>query len=392
MNNLKNLVLIYAALFINCAAPKNNPLTIHDVSNVQIGTIDALMAPSNYEELRTCIGTSKGPLSIAGGRFSQGGHIWYTNGTVIDMRNFNRVKELDVVNKTITVEAGMTWRQLQQFIQQCGLSIKVMQSYNDFSIGGSVAVNVHGRDIAYGPLIETILSVNVMLADGSIITTSRQEQSDLFALVCGGYGAGGVITEVTLSLTDNVNIECVTTQMNIANYKKFFFAEIYKNPDVVLHNANLYPNEYQDVVAVTWKKTSQPLTIQEPLQKPKKIYIKEGIASTLLRYIPWLKQWRLPVEQKSGMISPEKHVVVGRNYEMSSTVLSLEPLNRSITTPILQEYFIPFEGLEAFVNRCAQQRNNTPLMCSTFLFVMSLKIMIPCFRMQKRMLCTRCIP
>ena len=93
----------------------------------------------------------------------------------------------------------------------------------------------------------------------------------------------------------------------------------------------------------------QALTEQQTLQRFKKLHVKESIAGILLRYIPWLKQFRFPLETKTNIVSPTNNPVVWRNYEMSSTVASLEPLSRSITTPVLQEYFIPFDALEEFI-------------------------------------------
>lgn len=338
------------ALFTHNISSKITPeLTIQDVSQVTKGTVKAIITPKTIDELRTTILTTQGPFAIKGGGFSQGGHIWYNHGTVIDMTRLTKVTAFDISNKTITVEAGITWRQLQQFIQQSGLSVTVMQSYNDFSVGGSVAVNVHGRDIAYGPLVDSIIALKLLLADGSLVTASRNQNYDLFKMACGGYGAGAIITEVTLKLTDNIPLECSMQPMSFAHYKEFFFSEIYKKPNVALHNANLYPNEYDQVVAVTWKPTTKPLTEQQPLQKFKKIHAKEGIAGILLRYIPWLKRFRLPLETKTALVSPANDPVVWRNYEMSSTVASLEPISRSITTPVLQEYFVPFDALEDFV-------------------------------------------
>ena len=204
-------------LLAQLITPKATPeLIIQDVSKATTGTIEALVTPTNMVELRHAVLATKGHCSIRGGGFSQGGHIWHNQGTVIDMQHLNKVKFFDIRNKIITVEAGATWRQLQQFIQQSGLSVKVMQSYNDFSIGGSVAVNVHGRDIAYGPLVDTIISLTVMLPDGTLVTASRDEHYDLFKMICGGYGACGVITEVTLSLTENIPLECVMRPMPLS--------------------------------------------------------------------------------------------------------------------------------------------------------------------------------
>lgn len=51
----------------------------------------------------------------------------------------------------IRVQSGATWAQIQDYINPYGLSIRVMQSSNIFTIGGSLSSNVHGRDLRHGP-------------------------------------------------------------------------------------------------------------------------------------------------------------------------------------------------------------------------------------------------
>ncbi len=63
-----------------------------------------------------------------------------------------------------------------------------MQSQNIFTVGGSISVNVHGRDIRYGSLMDTVKSMRLLQADGSIIEISRTKHPELFSLVNGGYG------------------------------------------------------------------------------------------------------------------------------------------------------------------------------------------------------------
>lgn len=58
--------------------------------------------------------------------------------------------------------------------------MKAMQSYNDFSVGGSIAVNVHGQDLSTGQIISTIISLTVLLPTGDIITVNRKKNYDLF--------------------------------------------------------------------------------------------------------------------------------------------------------------------------------------------------------------------
>lgn len=323
----------------------DNRLTITDVSQTSVIPIAALHKPTTIQELQQLVSSSTKPIAIAGGRYSQGGQIAYPDGIVIDMTGLNSIKNLDITAKEITVEPGISWRAIQNYINPHNLSVKVMQSYNDFTIGGSLSVNVHGRDIHHGPLIETIKSINVLLANGSIVTASRTENSDLFAGAIGGYGALGIITEATISLTDNYPIEHAIKQMPIEEYPKFFLKTIKNDPKAVFHNANLYPTDFTTASSVTWYKTDKPLTTQEAIQEPKSFYPFHALGEQLLRRISLLHKLRPSMDAKTSSS------VVMRNHEMSSTVNTLEPVLRFPTTSVLQEYFIPIKQLVPFIEQ-----------------------------------------
>ena len=81
-----------------------------------------------------------------------------------------------------------------------------MQTYANFTVGGSLSVNVHGRYIHHGALIKSVKSIKVVLANGDLVNASRTENPDIFKAVIGGYGGIGVIVEATLGLDENVKI------------------------------------------------------------------------------------------------------------------------------------------------------------------------------------------
>lgn len=103
------------------------------------------------------------------------------------MRKFNRILLFDKKSKHITVEAGITWRDIQDAIDPYNLSIMTMQTYSNFTVGGSLSVNVHGRYIGYGPLILSVVSIQVVLANGTLVEASRTDNSDIFFAAIGGY-------------------------------------------------------------------------------------------------------------------------------------------------------------------------------------------------------------
>ena len=336
------IVILFAVVFFN-----GRGLTISDVSKTSVIPVTAIKKPKSVEELAHILAISKGPISVAGGRFSQGGHIAYPQGLVIDMTDLKAIKHFDPLAKLITVETGIRWRDIQQAINPYNLSVKVMQSYNDFTIGGSLSTNIHGRDINYGPLIETIQSIKVLLGDGTIVEASRAENGDLFSAAIGGYGALGIIIEATLSLTDNIKMVREIKQVPIAEYARHFFHEIKNNPQAVLHNGNLYPNDFKTVGSITWYKTNQALTENSPLRPYEKFYPMQMLGEQVLRRVTPLKKIRPSLEFK---LFNEKSVN-WRNYEMSRTVNTLEPLVRFPTTTVLQEYFIPVNNIIPFIDQ-----------------------------------------
>lgn len=346
MKRIVTLLLSSSIVLLNYAN-----IEIYDVSRVNKGIVKTLVVPESIEELSALVVGAQEPIAIAGGRFSQGGHVWYNQGNVIDMTSLNNIVSFDAANKTITVQAGITWAEIQKFLVGRTLSIKVMQSYNDFTVGGSLSVNVHGRDISCGPLIETVESLKIMLADGSLVLASRSENYDLFRATIGGYGACGIIVEATLLLTDNYPIERRVTKLVLPEYKEYFLENIIGNKEIVFHNANIYPNDFQDVLSVSWYKTNKNLTVFEGLMPKRMFYITELLSEQILRRIQWTKQWRLPFELKYVYSNDP---VVWRNHEMSATVAALEPWFRFPTTTVLQEYFIPLDNLETFMDGVKQ--------------------------------------
>ena len=318
---------------------------VYEVSRLSPTLVSDIIKPNSVEELQNIIRSTNNSISFAGGRFSQGGQTAYPGGLVIDTTNLNKITNFDPDQKTITLQPGIKWKDVQKYIDPYNLSIQVMQSYNDFTVGGSLSVNVHSRDLL-GSIIKTVKSIKIIMADGSIKTASRQENVDLFDAAIGGYGLLGPIIEATIELTDNNKIERVVEIMDLEKYSDYFFNNIYNNKKVAFHNANIYPNEFKELLAITWYTTDKPVTTKNRLQE-KGLYLKEKIEEQLLRRFSPIKKLRQQIEPKRL----REPAIVWRNYEMSYSVESLEPIVRFPTTTILQEYFVPVKQLLNFINK-----------------------------------------
>ena len=174
-------VVILSATLFSYSLYQNrtkDELLIHDVSRLFPAHVKEIVQGQEEEALIAAVKIARDKdlkISIAGSKHSQGGHAFYKDSVWLDMGTYNKVLELDEDRKTITVQSGTTWKQIQNFINPYGLSIKVMQSSNIFTVGGSLSSNVHGRDPKYGTIIETIDSFRLLTADGHIKKVSRTE-------------------------------------------------------------------------------------------------------------------------------------------------------------------------------------------------------------------------
>lgn len=344
---LKLYNLLFALLFTITSQQVSGEVIVNDVTNINPIAVLKVISPTTVEEIKTSIVTSKGPISIGGGRYSMGGQTAIENALQIDMRTFNKILNLDVAKKQITVQAGIKWRGIQEEIDKHNLSIKIMQTYSNFTVGGSLSVNAHGRYIGEGPIIRSVESIKLILADGKEVIASRSSNPEIFFSAIGGYGGIGVIVEATLNLEQNTKIKREIIQLPIASYRKYFTENIRQNKDAVFHNGDLYPPDYNLVSLETWTKTDKPLTVEARLIPKDQKYYLEPNAITSISTLPFGSEIRRKI------IDPlihKKEMVVWRNYEASYDVAQLEPMTpRLLFTYVLQEYFVPVEKLEEFI-------------------------------------------
>jgi len=222
-----------------------------------------------------------------------------------------------------------------------------MQTYANFTVGGSLSVNCHGRYIGLGPVILSVKSLEVVLANGELVRTSPAENPDLFFACVGCYNAIGVIATVELELTENIAVKRSHTKMKRNEYKDFFFRNVRENDDVIFHNGDIYPPRYKNVRAVSWTKTNEKPTEKTRLMPLAAAYPIERYFIGAFSKSSFGK-WR-----REFIIDPlvfGRKKIHWRNYEAGYDVLELEPQSRKESTYVLQEYFVAAEAFDDFTS------------------------------------------
>jgi FAD binding domain len=192
---------------------------------------DPAAAETQLRDLLRRARSGKLAVAIGGARHTMGGHTISPDGIVLDMLPFNHM-ELDVDRRILSVGAGARWSEVIPYLDAHGFSVAIMQSNNNFSIGGSISVNCHGWQQNRPPIASSVESLRLMKADGTIVRCSRAENAELFSLVLGGYGLFGVILDVNLRVVSNERYRPEVEVLPADNYPSRFAEKVNGASDI----------------------------------------------------------------------------------------------------------------------------------------------------------------
>jgi len=339
--------------------------TINDVSCLNRTPVYGIVKITSVDDIKNALifaKENKLKISMAGVKHSMGGHAFYKNNLVLDMKGFNQI-ELNEAEKTITVQSGATWHDIQSFLHP-KYAVKAMQSTDIFTVGGSISVNAHGMDHLAGSVGSSIRSMRVMLADGSIVNVGPEENPELFKLVVGGYGLFGVILDVDLQIVAN---DIYQTERQIVSYKNFpeiFEKEVLPDPNLGLFYGHLSTAKgtlLDEMIFYKYTKVDIGDADVPPLGEVSSIKLRRFVFNfSKLGTVPMSIKWYL---EKNVEPKIESCTVVPRTQAMADGeacfVSRNDPMHDSVSyirndlkneTDILHEYFIPREQFIPFVD------------------------------------------
>jgi FAD/FMN-containing dehydrogenase len=183
---------------------------IGDVPTLMTGTFfktqpDFVVQPRNADEIKKVLqfaNDRKIPVVPRGAAsWGFGGVIPTKAGIVIDLSPFRNILALDVAQKTVTVEAGARWSDIDIAAKKQGLCLRTYPSSKFSTVGGWVSTGGCGiNSFKYGHLAKQIVAMKVVTGRGEIKQLTPADRE--FGYFVSGEGEFGIIVEVTLKLRD----------------------------------------------------------------------------------------------------------------------------------------------------------------------------------------------
>jgi decaprenylphospho-beta-D-ribofuranose 2-oxidase len=307
-------------------------------------TSQRTLEPNSRQALQQIL-KSTPRVSIRGMGRSQGGQTFHPTALTLDLGTMNGI--LDFTDETITVEAGATWNHVLKFMSPYGRSIGAMQSYSDFSIGGSIGVNAHGQDLHWNPVSSCLEQMTVLMPTGHLRTLTPRDR--LSRYIIGGYGLCGIILDATFRHVPNVQMRKTVQVVSLDDYLDLLQDHV-TGDQSRLHSARLDLPTMEHCLVVEYESTGQ---IVNELLHQESGFVQDGDGLALMANYPSLRQFRLLLEtsmEQSDIVTTRNHVLSARTSSLNS---SLYPTSNFI----LQEYFVPLSSRQNITDFIADLRH-----------------------------------
>lgn len=186
-----------------------------DWSGEAAGTPFAFVQPKSTAEvsaiLALCHGAGLGVVPQAGLTGLAGGATASDGAVLLSVARMDQIEEIDTASGLMVLGAGVILQQAQEAVQDKGLSLQIdLGARGSARIGGVIATNAGGnRVIRYGMARDNVLGLEVVTADGSILSMMNRMPKnnaalDLKHLFIGAEGILGIITRAVLKLHPGV--------------------------------------------------------------------------------------------------------------------------------------------------------------------------------------------
>jgi xylitol oxidase len=152
--------------------------------------------PRKIDEIKDLVNACS-KLKVLGTKHSFN-NIANTTGEAISLQQFNNVIKLDTEQQVVTVEAGILYGDLCQYLYHNGYALQNMASLPHICVAGAIATATHGSGNQNGSLATAVREIELVTGNGEVVHLSHEHPD--FNAVIVGLGSFGVVTKLTLDI------------------------------------------------------------------------------------------------------------------------------------------------------------------------------------------------
>jgi L-gulono-1,4-lactone dehydrogenase len=173
------------------------PSSWHNWAGNQHATPRRTRTPRSTEEVAAAVREADGlPVRMAGSGHSFTG-VAATEGVLLLPSGLTRMRSVNTSKGLVTAEAGMTLRAFNRQLARSGLALANMGDIQEQTLAGAIQTATHGTGRTAAGLVSQVAGLELVTADGEVVTCSRDERADLFHAARAGLGALGIVTAIT---------------------------------------------------------------------------------------------------------------------------------------------------------------------------------------------------
>ena len=145
-----------------------------------------------------------------------------TSGTLVQLDRHTRLLAVDRERLQVTVQAGITLSILNDTLASYGLALPNLGDIEYQTISGALATGTHGTGSRLGCLSTAVVGVELVIADGSVLTLSPDEDPEAFAAAKVSVGALGAVSSLTLQCVPAFNLRAVEEALRLEEALEHF--------------------------------------------------------------------------------------------------------------------------------------------------------------------------
>ncbi len=196
-----------------------------------------LDAPRTVQEVQEIVRRGHG-LKALGSRHSFD-DIADTNGEQVSLKRLSEMV-VDPRSRTVTVGAGVRYGELAPYLDKQGFALHNLASLPHITVAGACATGTHGSGNRNGNLSTAVSAIEMVTAEGGVLTLSRAKDGERFKAAVVGLGALGIVTRLTLDVEP-------TFQMTQVVYENLPFQQLER------HLEEIFASGYSVSLFTDWQ-------------------------------------------------------------------------------------------------------------------------------------------